>query len=236
VFVTSGDWQFDPPAEVLQSRLLAGGGYLVVRGLFDEQTLRDLRAEADLVRFESERMLLAESDGTEGRGGYPARAYRSGPGGDLHWALHGCQQMTETLAGVCELRVTPTGSGTYSYYEEPGDFLAIHRDVLQCDIAVITSLTECSMDRTEGELVVYPDFMREPLSAVRAAGRSAGRSIPLDRGHTMILLGGIVPHEVAPARPGQERIVAINCYRALTVPPGPDPAISESPVVLAEQA
>jgi hypothetical protein len=234
--VTSVDWQFEPPAEVLQSRLFAAGGYLVVCGLFDEETLCDLRAEADLVRDEAERMILAESDGAEGRGGFPARAYRSGPGGDLHWGLHGCRQMTDTLAGVCGLSVTPTGSGTYSYYEETGDFLAVHRDVLQCDIAVITSLTACAMDRAEGELVVYPDFLREPLSAVRAAGRSAGRPIPLDRGHTIILLGGIVPHEVAPASPGQERIVAINCYRVLTSAIEPDPSASQSPSVLAEQA
>jgi hypothetical protein len=32
----------------------------------------------------------------------------------------------------------------------------------------------------------------------------------------MILLVGILPHEVAPTSPGQERIVTINCYRVLT--------------------
>jgi hypothetical protein len=214
--VASDDWQFDPPPEVLQSRLFATGGYLVIRGLFDEATLRDLRMEADGVRDAAERMLVAESDGVEGRGGFPARAHRSGEGGDLHWALHGCPQMTETLAGLCGLSVTPAGSGTYSYYEETGDFIGLHRDVLQCDIAVITALTPCAINRTAGELVVYPELMREPLSAVRAAGTQAGHSLPLDLGHTVILLGGIVPHEVAPACPGQERIVAINCYCVLT--------------------
>jgi hypothetical protein len=211
------DWQFDPPAEVLQSRLFAVGGYLVVRGLFDEETLQSLREEAERVRIDAERMVLMHSDGAEGRGGSPARAYRSAAGGELHWGLHGCQQMAETLAGVCGLAVSASGSGTYSYYEQAGDFLAVHRDVLQCDIAVITSLTRSTMDCPAGELVVYPDLIREPLSTVRAAGRSAGTSIPLDRGHTMILLGGIVPHEVAPAAPGQERIVTINCYRLSTV-------------------
>jgi hypothetical protein len=209
------DWLFDPPAEVLRSRLFAAGGYLLVRELFDEETLRDLRAEADSVRIGAERMLVGESDGAEGRGGFPARALRSGPGGELHWALHGCEQMMDTLAGVCGLKVSAAGSGTYSYYEKTGDFLAVHRDELQCDIAVITSLNTWTAGRAEGELVVYPDFMREPLSVVRAAGTSAGRSVPLDRGHTIILLGGIVPHEVVPAGPGQERIVAINCYRVL---------------------
>ena len=233
--MTACDWQFDPPAEVLQSRLFAAGGYLVVRGLFDDDTLNDLRAEAERARIDAERMLVAESDGTEGRGGSPARAYRSGAGGELHWGLHGCEEMAETLARVSGLSVSPTGSGTYSFYEEAGDFLAVHRDVLQCDLAVITSLTRCEMDRSAGELVVYPDLIREPLSKVRAAGRGAGTSVPLDRGHTIILLGGIVPHEVAPACAGQERIVAINCYRALTTTrTDANPSDSEASVVLAE--
>jgi hypothetical protein len=234
--VTALDWQFDPPAEVLQSRLFAAGGYLVVRGLFDEKTLQDLLEEAALARIESERMLVAESDGTEGRGGYPARAYRSGAGGELHWGLHGCQQMAETLAGVCGLDVSASGRGTYSYYEQTGDFLALHRDVLQCDIAIITSLTRCTTDCPAGELIVYPDLLREPLSTARAAGRSAGISVPLDRGHTMILLGGILPHEVAPTSPGQERIVVINCYRASTATPSEPGSFSlETPAVLVER-
>jgi hypothetical protein len=235
--VTGLGWQYDPPAEVLQSRLFAAGGYLVVRGLFDEETLQALQEEAERVRIEAERMLLADSDGTEGRGGYPARAYRSAPGRELHWGLHGCQQMAETLAGVCGLDVSASGCGTYSYYEQTGDFLALHRDVLQCDIAVITSLTLSTMDCPAGELVVYPELLREPLSTVRAAGRSAGTSVPLDRGHTIILLGGIVPHEVAPTSPGQERIVAINCYRALTAA-GLDPGSLgwETPAILVDQA
>ncbi len=212
----AGDWHFNPPVEILQSSLFAAGGYTVVRGLFGEETLQALREEADIARVDAERMLVADSDGTEGRGGVPARAFRGGSGGDLHWGLHGCQQMTETLRRVCGISVSAIGCGTYSYYEESGDFLAVHRDVLQCDIAVITSLTNCTIDCASGELVVYPEFIREPLSTVRAAGRAAGTSVPLDRGHTVILLGGILPHEVAPTRPGQERIVAINCYRALT--------------------
>jgi hypothetical protein len=216
VSVAVQDWQFNPPEQILQSRLLAAGGYLVVRGLFDEETLQGLRAEAEMARAKAERMLLVDSDGTEGRGGFPARAYLAGNGGDLHWGLHGCQQMADTLGRLCGFAVSPTGGGTYSYYEQAGDFLAVHRDVLQCDVAVITSLTNCAADGSTGELVVYPEFIREPLSAVRSAGRASGTAVPLDRGHTVILLGGVLPHEVAPTCAGQQRIVAINCYRAQT--------------------
>jgi hypothetical protein len=212
--IAVSDWHFSPPNEILQSRLLAAGGYLVVCGLFDEETLQGMCAEADIVRPEAPRVFVADSDGTDGRGGYPARAYRSGPARDLHWALYGCQQMAETLGRLCGVTVSATGGGTYIYYEEIGDFLAVHRDVVDCDIAVITSLTDSRVDGSAGELVVYPEFIREPLSTVRTAGRTSGTFVPLGRGQTIILLGGIVPHEVAPTCAGQERIVAINCYRA----------------------
>ena len=206
-------WHFDPPSEVLQSRLFEANGYLVLSGLFDAETLRAMRAEADSVRVQGHRGCVVESDGTEGRGGSPGRAFRSGAGGDIHFRLHGCQQMAKTLGGLCGATVSSTGGGSYSYYERPGDFLALHRDVLQCDIAIITSLTKSIVDGSAGELVVYPRFIREPLSTVRKAGRTSGTSVPLDRGQTVILLGGIVPHEVVPICAGQERIVAINCYR-----------------------
>jgi hypothetical protein len=237
--IAGHDWHFDPPEEISRSPLLASGGYLVVRGLFDEETLQGLSAEADVARAKAERMLVADSDGTEGRGGFPARAYLAAPSGDLHWGLHGCQQMAETLRRLCGFEVFATGGGTYSYYDQAGDFLAVHRDVLQCDVAVITSLTPCSVDGSTGELVVYPEFIQEPLSAVRAAGRASGTSVPLDRGHTIILLGGILPHEVAPTCSGQERIVSINCYRAQTADQPadllePDPLSSESAAQLSE--
>lgn len=209
-------WHFDPPKEILQSRLLAQGGYLVVNGLFDEATLQALRAEAEMVRALGVRGCVPDSHRTEGRGGTPGRAYRLGTGGDLHWGLHGCRQMADTLGRLCGVTVTSTGGGSYSYYEQAGDFLALHRDVFQCDIAVITSLTHSIVDGSTGELTVYPEFIHEPLSAVRRAGRSSSTSVPLDRGQTAILLGGIVPHEVVPTCAGQDRIVAVNCYRVQT--------------------
>jgi len=210
---TQREWSFNPPAEVLASHLFTAGGYFVVSGLFDEVTLEALRAEAEAARPEGVRQSLSDSDGTEGRGGSPARAFRSGRGRELHWGLHGSPEMKARLEQLCGVVVTPTGSGSFSYYEQPGDFLALHRDILQCDMAVITCLSAHPGEGSSGELTVYPGFMREPLSAVRAADRSFGTVVTLERGHTAILLGGLIPHEVTPTCAGQERIVAINCFR-----------------------
>src|SRR5271163_4727204 len=98
---TAQDWHFNPPREVLQSRLFAAGGFLVVAGLFDEQTLQGMLTEASIARPEGLRGCVADSDETQGRGGSPARAFRSGPGGALHAGLHGCQQMVDTLGRLC---------------------------------------------------------------------------------------------------------------------------------------
>ena len=123
--------------------------------------------------------------------------------------------MVSALGRICGAEVAPTGGGTYSYYENPGDFLALHRDVVRCDVAVISCLSLSAVGSSAGELHVYPAYIGEPLSRVRSAGREAGRAAPLARGQTVVLFGGILPHEVTPMAPGQERIVSVMCYRAL---------------------
>jgi hypothetical protein len=188
------------------------GGYLLAAGLIGPKTLDGLRAEADLAMRIGTRSAVAHSDGTEYRGGSPARAYCSAPGGGLHWALHGSPQMVEALSLWCGVAVEPTGAGTYSYYEQAGDFLALHRDVERCDIALITCLTAVSADGASGGLLVYPNHMHNPISEVRVAGRSAGVAVPMVEGDTVALLGGILAHEVTPASASQTRIVAIMCY------------------------
>jgi hypothetical protein len=211
----SGDHVWEPasPEGLASSRIWAEGGYLVVPGLIGPDLLGALRAEAEHVRPGGERATVAGSDDTEGRGGSPARAFRSAPGGTMHWGLHGSPQMAEALSQICNIAIAATGGGTYSFYEQEGDFLALHRDVIGCDIATITCLFQGHPDRMAGGLLAYPNYFRRTLSEVRAAGREAGVRVSLDPGETVILLGGLVPHEVTPAAAGQDRIVAINCYR-----------------------
>jgi hypothetical protein len=81
-------------------------------------------------------------------------------------------------------------------------------------VAVITCLSLRVPDISAGGLHVYPEYIQEPLSRVRATG-GGGRAVPLARGETIVLFGGILPHEVIPMAEGQERIVSVMCYRAL---------------------
>jgi hypothetical protein len=187
-------------------------GFRLVRGLFDEPALAELDAEANGARAKGRRASVAESDATEGRGGCPARSLRSSAGGKTHWRYYASSAMLDAIQRLSDAPVTPLGGGTYSYYEQRGDFLAVHRDVVGCDLALITALTDAP---EAGALVVYPEFRDKPLSAVRAAGRAAGIPVALGRGDTIVLLGGSIPHELTPV--SQERIVAIMCYRILEI-------------------
>jgi hypothetical protein len=200
-----------PPPAILASRMYANGGYFVTRGLFGEELLGGLSAEAAALRAHAHRSNVPFSDSTEDRGGSPARSFASVPGGALHRGLHGSPQLADALGRLCGVELARTGGGTYSYYTPPGDFLAVHRDVVTCDVAVITCLSSKPANQAPGALIVYPAFRERPLSHVRAAGRGAGLAVALERGDTVVLFGGITPHEVAPVE--CERIVAIMCYR-----------------------
>src|SRR5262249_20313451 len=100
--------------------------------------------------------------------------------------------------------------GSYSYYVRPGDHLGLHRDIEECDVAVITCLCETG---GSGALQLYPDRVSEPLSRIRTTPRKGRRTIRLRAGETIVLLGGYVPHVTTPMGPRQKRIISALCYR-----------------------
>ncbi len=110
--------------------------------------------------------------------------------------------------------IEPTGElGTYSYYSRPGDFLAIHRDIVTCDVAVITCLSDSPDHAAGGALCLYPDRMFEPVAAIRATPSEGARVVRLREGQTIALFGGLVPHALLPVDADQVRIVSVLCYR-----------------------
>jgi hypothetical protein len=211
--MTASSFQLDITQEIAASPLYAAGGYAVIPGLFSEEALTGLTGEALSVRATGQRNELAVSDGTEGRGGSPARAFATAHGRETQWRLFSAPFLLATLSQKFGLAALPTGSGTYTYYEQAGDFLALHRDIVTCDLAVITCLRGTRTAANRGSLLVYPEFSAGPISWAHAAGRDAATPVPLGCGDTAFLLGGMVPHEVVPMQSGQERIVSVMCYR-----------------------
>jgi len=196
------------PDAITQSAIYSNCGVLMMPELPGAEAVDELEAEAFSVRLDGNRNEWAVFDGTEGRGGNPRRAFTSAPASHVQWRIFSAPALVAKVAQSCGLDVTPTGGGTYTFYERPGDFLALHLDVPTCDLTVITCLRDTG--KHEGALVVYP---QHSLTGAREAGRCAGRPVAVRRGESAVLLGGFIPHEVTPMGPEQERIVSVMCYR-----------------------
>jgi len=189
------------------------GGFVVVEGLFNPSLLAALQADARERRASAKRAIHAGPNEEEWRGGQPPRALWSNSAGPIEYEVFGSPAAADALSQICGLPIQVSGSGSYSYYCEPGDFLALHRDIVRCDIATITCLQDDGPPQ-RGGLCVYPGYIGKPLSALRR-DKPAGLALPCAPGQTVILAGGVLPHEVTPATPGQQRTVALACYRAV---------------------
>jgi hypothetical protein len=210
----------DPILDRLARGLLArSGGFLVV-SLLGHEPLARLAAEAHEACAHAETFRTDRHDGEEHRGGAPDRWLESAVGGDELARLYTSPALAERLQDMTGLSWVPSGgNGTYSYYRRGGHYLGLHRDVEECDLAVIV----CVSDRYTGDpgiagtLCVYPQRAREPLSAIRATPERDALYIRVRPGEAAVLLGGIVPHRVVPVEPGHERVVAPLCFSATGV-------------------
>jgi hypothetical protein len=186
------------PKRLLHSYLYASKGYVVSSRLISGRILDGLTTESEAAHQEAKRTVRPKAGFAKERGGTPARSLRSGAGGKWHWAVFGAATLIQYVSRLCGVEVVPSGPGSYSYYEQPGDFLDLHRDKLVCDVAVITCLKNVADLGLGGGLVLYPNLVRESLSHISSLGEKAGNRIML---------------EVTPMLHGQERTVSIMCYR-----------------------
>jgi hypothetical protein len=202
------------PAVMQNSPLLKQGGFAIFEGVLDVRGVERMLDEALQFLPSAQPNERAESDNMEGRGGNPARKFLSIQGGPLQDTLYSAGWMIDFLQRVTGAPVLPTGArGTYSYYIRRGDFLALHRDIITCDLAVITCLQDqASSLAPGGRLTVYPARLFEPLSAIRATPDDGVIGLRLEEGQTIVMYGGILPHAVSPMLDGQKRIVSVLCY------------------------
>lgn len=192
------------------------GGVAVFADLPDQATIAALAAEAANAYAAGTRQDNPDADGADGRGGVPPRALASGPGGSVQDAFYASSALQHFLRELCGVAMLPSGNrGSYSYYVQPGDFLDLHLDIPTCDLTLITVLDDKSApDDRNGALEAFPADVGVPLSAVRERGCSGGCVVKAPPGHTIAILGGLVPHRVLPLAAGSQRVISALCFQA----------------------
>lgn len=211
--------QIEVPAFVMRSTLVtAHRGFAVTDGIPDAVTFESLRQEAWSAYATADRQECDADDGEDGRGGMPRRRLFSAGAGPAQDAWYHDPLLARQLSALCGMTITPSGSrGSYSYYAADGDFLDLHRDVETCDVTLITVLHDTtSAESASGALVLYPDRLGELLSEIRASPDVGAVAIKLLPGQSIVLLGGVVPHFVAPVVAGQARVISALCFLAET--------------------
>lgn len=201
---------------VVDSPLLRTGGFQIYDGLPESSFCQRLLDEAIGLSGSAHESLVAYSDAEEVRGGSPARRFLSVAGGEVQRALYWAPWVGQLLRTLTGTAIEPSGGrGTYTYYARAGDFLALHRDVETCEIAMITCLADTadSGTRPGGLLTLYPTRLFEPLSSIRSTPHRGAVTVRLCPGQTIVMCGGLVPHCIGPVVAGQVRIVSVLCYR-----------------------
>ncbi len=117
--------------------------------------------------------------------------------------------LCELLAELTSMSWRPSGTdGSYSYYETPGHHLGVHRDVAECDLAVITCVERWG---SVPPLQIYPNDLRTPIGEVDLTGGDIVE-VDLRAGESLVLLGGVVPHRLPPLVGAGGRTVAPLCF------------------------
>ena len=197
-------------AELRRSRLLADGGVTVV-DLLDDRWLTRLRQEAgaSYADHAEHRQTTPALDRWDR--GNPDRWLRTAAGGPALAALMASDHLADVLGehtGSHWASLSPQGS--FSYYDRPGHYLGIHRDIVRCDLTCIVC---CDLAGAGGgaELLAYRWAVREPLDRVRSQPDRAV-TVALQPGQAALILGGLVPHRVTPVVGGLRRAVAPLCF------------------------
>jgi len=192
---------------------------MVLSGLMHPQDVVALQRESANSWRSATRCDVQSDDGHAGRGGKPRRALHTAAGGEIHTAIYRQSWLAEFLGSTAGGVVQPTGpAGSYSYYTHPGDHLGLHLDIDECDLSLITCVTDSLRSRTRGrdgggEIRIYHGYAGRSLRDVRRDVGWGSVDARLEPGQSLILLGGVLPHEVLPVRAGQARVVSLMCFK-----------------------
>jgi hypothetical protein len=207
-----------PVRELLAaSSLVAAGGWTVAE-LLGPRARQALAAEARACHAAgATRAQLDVSPDEDVRRGNPARRLESAPGGAALRALYTAPVLHAWLRELTGLAWVPSGGqGTYSYYRQAHDFLGVHRDIDECDLAVIACVEETGAPASglAGALSLWPQRTADRLSEIRRHPAPGRVTVRLTPGQSIVLLGGMIAHALEPLAAGHQRVVAPLCFRA----------------------
>lgn len=207
--------QLGVPPSIADSRLMRSGGVIAVEGLVSSERIAGLVADSKERFADANRSLWSGVNQEDWRGGDPSRALTSTPAGPEHFQVFGSEGMLRALSQLTGIELEAASAGTYSYYVEPGDHLALHRDIRVCDITVILCLEDIGRAASANGalLLAYPAYAWLPLRELHAGTGAKAVEVRLAPGQAAILAGGIVPHQVTPLAQGQRRTVSLTCYK-----------------------
>jgi hypothetical protein len=203
---------------VRDCELARGGGFAVAR-VVNPRAVDVLAREALRLMPSaqpSEVYRSPEDEDGPGRGN-PARHYETADSGPALQRLYEATGIRRVLQRATGLDWEPSGpAGCYLYYREAGHYMGVHRDIEICELALITCVYESGAPPRgpSGALQLWPGRGDEALTQIRR-DREAGRvAVHLRPGDSVLLLGGLIPHAVAPVAPGHVRITAPLCFVA----------------------
>jgi hypothetical protein len=192
------------------------GGVALFDGLPDRDTCTQLLREALSVYGGSSRQIVLTGDNAPGRGGCPPRALNTAGGGPAQDELYAAAWLRAFLSQQCGVHVTPTGTrGSYSYYVAPGDYLGLHLDIDSCDVTLISVLRDdAGPEDPAGGLLVHLSAFGATLFDARQSSGQGSALVKAQAGQSVVLLGGLLPHETIPLGGSGQRIISALCFRA----------------------
>ena len=203
---------------VARAELIRAGGAMVLDGLLTHDWFEALRDEGLGRRAAALEQRKEDADPGEWRTGNPSRFLATAESGPILEEIYADPGLIGRLEGLTGGKLKPSGGrGSYSYYDRPGHYLGLHRDIRTCDVTLITCLDRHEGETPSGALRLYPKALRADLDEIGA--ETPHRDVNMLAGQSVVLLGGYIPHEVLPAVDGFSRTIAVLCF-ALTAPGG----------------
>lgn len=122
-------------------------------------------------------------------------------------------ELLDTLYKLTGQRWAPRNSAGFSYtfLRTAGHNNGLHRDVEACELSLVTCLDHQPGDG--GDLLLYPERVAEPLSAIRATPEQGCVRLRLQPGETLVMFGKEIPHRVTSIGAGRTRITVATCYK-----------------------